>query len=49
MGVDALHEEAARFYTRYGFIPLLDNPPHLYLPMKTIASLELDFEAEDSL
>ena len=41
--VDALHEEAAQFYARYGFVPLLDNPLHLYLPMKTVAALGLDF------
>lgn len=41
--VDALHEEAARFYARFGFTPLLDNPLHLYLSMKTVAALGLDF------
>lgn len=40
--VDALHEEAAQFYARYGFVPLLDNPLHLYLPMKTIEALDLN-------
>ena len=46
--VDALHEEAARFYARYGFVPLLDNPLHLYLPMKTVAALELDFASRSA-
>jgi predicted N-acetyltransferase YhbS len=41
--VDALHAGAAQFYARYGFVPLLDNPLHLYLPMKTIEALALDF------
>ena len=41
--VDALHEEAARFYARYGFQALLDDPLHLYLPMKTIETLGLNF------
>jgi len=49
--VDALHEQAAQFYLKYGFTPLLDNPLHLYLSMKTIEALHLDFSeanAEDS-
>jgi GNAT superfamily N-acetyltransferase len=41
--VDALNDSAARFYTRYGFVPLLDAPLHLYLPMRTIRQLGLDF------
>ena len=41
--VNAKHEEAARFYARYGFVPLRDDPLHLYLPMRTIAALGLDF------
>jgi len=32
----ALDEEARAFYEKYGFVPLNDNPFHLYLPMKTI-------------
>ena len=27
------------FYLKYGFIPLEDNPLHLYLPMKTVRAL----------
>ncbi len=34
--VVALDAEASAFYQKYGFIPLQDNPFHLYLPMKTI-------------
>ena len=41
--VDALHEQAAQFYRKYGFIPLLDDPRHLYLSMKTIEALNFDF------
>jgi hypothetical protein len=26
VAVDAHHEEAARFYARYGFVPLMDKP-----------------------
>jgi GNAT superfamily N-acetyltransferase len=32
----AIDEEAARFYARFGFTPLLDNPLHLYLPMGVV-------------
>lgn len=42
--VDALHEQAAQFYLKYGFTPLLDDPLHLYLSMKTIEALHLDFD-----
>src|SRR5205814_21817 len=41
--VDALDEEAARFYLRYGFTRLLDDPHHLYLPMKVVTALNLCF------
>lgn len=34
--VEAIHERAARFYARYGFIPLSDSPLHLFLPIETI-------------
>jgi predicted GNAT family N-acyltransferase len=34
--VDALHEQAARFYGKYGFEPFVDQPLHLYLPVATI-------------
>lgn len=39
--VDALHERAKAFYEKFGFVALLDNPLHLYLPMKTIEALGL--------
>jgi GNAT superfamily N-acetyltransferase len=46
--VDALHEKAKAFYQKFGFVALFDDPLHLYLPMKTIEALALDF-TEDTL
>jgi GNAT superfamily N-acetyltransferase len=37
--VYAKDEESRRFYEKYGFIPLLDNPLHLYLPIKTVRGM----------
>lgn len=34
--VVAIDDRAAAFYAKYGFMPLLDNPRHMYLPMATI-------------
>jgi GNAT superfamily N-acetyltransferase len=34
--VDTIDEHAQSFYRKYGFIPLLDRPMHLYLPVRTI-------------
>lgn len=34
----AIDDEARRFYEKYGFTPLLDDPRHLYLSMKTLES-----------
>ncbi len=34
--VDAIDEEAKACYVKYGFVPLLDNPLHLYMPVATI-------------
>jgi GNAT superfamily N-acetyltransferase len=45
--VDALHEQAAKFYLKYGFTPLLDDPLHLYLSMKTVEALNLDFDGTE--
>jgi ribosomal protein S18 acetylase RimI-like enzyme len=39
--VYALNEQAKSFYLKYGFRPLLDDPLHLYLPMKTVRKLKL--------
>lgn len=37
--VDAKDEVARRFYQRYGFMSLSDDPRRLFLPMKTVARL----------
>ena len=37
--VDALDDKAARFYHKYGFTPLLDNPLHLFLPIATVEAI----------
>lgn len=37
--VIALNNTAQSFYLKYGFLPLIDNPLHLVLPMKTIEGL----------
>lgn len=34
--VDAIDEPAAKFYERFGFIPLTDSPLRLFLPFSTI-------------
>lgn len=39
--VDAMDESARRFYLKYGFLELIDDQLHLYLPMKTIERLNL--------
>lgn len=35
----AKDEDAKRFYLKFGFIPLQDNPFHLYLPVATVRSM----------
>jgi GNAT superfamily N-acetyltransferase len=37
--VHALDDEAKGFYEHYGFLPLLDDALHLYLPVATIRGL----------
>jgi GNAT superfamily N-acetyltransferase len=39
--VDAwtLDDEARAFYLKYGFLPLEDDPLHLFLPMKTVEAM----------
>ena len=32
-------DDAKRFYQKYRFIPLLDDPCHLYLPMATVRAM----------
>ena len=39
--VDAIDEAARQFYSRFGFVPLLDDPNHLFLPMPVIRKLGL--------
>ena len=34
--VVAIDDEAAAFYVKYGFLPLLDDPKHLFLPIAAI-------------
>ena len=36
--VEAIDPQAKGFYERYGFVPLLDNEFHLFLPIATIQS-----------
>ncbi|HEX3150349.1 MAG TPA: GNAT family N-acetyltransferase [Gemmataceae bacterium] len=35
----AIDDEAARFYGRFGFLPFVDNPHHLFLPVETLRKL----------
>jgi len=37
--VHALNDAAKRFYEVYGFLPLLDDPRHLFMPMTAILKL----------
>lgn len=39
--VVAIHEQARRFYEKYGFVSLKDDPNHLYMEMKLIRKLDL--------
>lgn len=39
VAVDALNDQAAAFYQRYGFLPFADDAHRLYLPMATVKSL----------
>lgn len=40
--VVAIDDAAKKFYTKYDFRELLDDPHHLYLPMKVVYQLGLD-------
>lgn len=40
--VRALDETVSLFYARYGFLPLADDPLHLYLTLKSIRRLALE-------
>lgn len=37
--VDAIDDRAAGFYTKYGFMPIADQPRRLFLPMASITQL----------
>ncbi|APW61412.1 GNAT family N-acetyltransferase [Paludisphaera borealis] len=39
--VDAIDDAARNFYLKFGFMPLLDDPRHLFLPMQVIRKLGL--------
>jgi len=39
--VHALNNAARQFYEKYGFLPLLDDTQHLFLPMHVIRKLKL--------
>jgi GNAT superfamily N-acetyltransferase len=39
--VDAFDKAAHRFYLKYGFVPLRDDPQHLFLSMHVIRKLDL--------
>ncbi|MFV0444180.1 MAG: GNAT family N-acetyltransferase [Planctomycetaceae bacterium] len=39
--VEAINDTARRFYERYGFLVLKDDPHHLFLPMQVIRKLKL--------
>jgi GNAT superfamily N-acetyltransferase len=38
--VDAIDDNARRFYERFGFQSLLDDPRHLFLPLQTVRRLK---------
>jgi GNAT superfamily N-acetyltransferase len=37
--VDAIDDDAKRFYEKYGFVPFEDEPYQLYLPMQAVEAL----------
>ncbi len=39
--VDAIDDRARIWYLKFGFVPLLDDPHHLFLPLQIIRKLEL--------
>jgi predicted GNAT family N-acyltransferase len=39
MIIDAIDENAKRFYLRFGFVEFPDDPLHLLLPMRHIATI----------
>ena len=45
--VHAIDEDARKFYLKYGFVPLLDDRRHLFLPMQAIRRLDLPSVGDD--
>jgi GNAT superfamily N-acetyltransferase len=41
--VAAIDDAARDFYIKYGFVPLLDDKRHLFLPMQVIRKLKLNY------
>src|SRR5438477_8305411 len=41
-------DDAKRFYLKYGFIPLRDDPFHLYLPLATVRAMFVQVAASPS-
>jgi len=39
--VDAIDDRAKSFYSRYGFASFLDDPRHLFIPLKVVRQLNL--------
>jgi ribosomal protein S18 acetylase RimI-like enzyme len=39
--VDAINDAANRFYQKHGFVALLDDPNHLFLPIRVVRALKL--------
>jgi ribosomal protein S18 acetylase RimI-like enzyme len=39
--VQAKDDESRGFYLKYGFVPMLDDSSHLYLPLKAVNKLDL--------
>jgi len=39
--VDAFDDAARNFYLKFGFVPLIDDKRHLFLPMHVIRKLNL--------
>ena len=40
--VKALDTAASQFYVKYGFVPLTDDPLHLYITLKSVRKLSLE-------
>jgi GNAT superfamily N-acetyltransferase len=42
--VHAIDDSARAFYLKHDFIPLLDNPLHLFIPMKVVRKLRVQLD-----